>query len=122
MLDASPQSGSSTGEHDTVSVSVSTLGLVEGEYEGQVVITIPAAAHSEAVDVFLSVVKTWHSSIGGNTEDRLYSIDKVGTEAVRELGSRRLQIRVGAELVPSLTDQSQQAGGKALVVLFFSFL
>lgn len=55
-LSCSPSSGSSTGEHDTISVNYSTSGLSCGSYSGTITITDPAADNSpQTIGVNLTV-------------------------------------------------------------------
>jgi len=48
-LSENPTSGSSTGEHDTVAVSVNIAGMSAGDYSANVTITAPGASNSPQV-------------------------------------------------------------------------
>jgi predicted secreted protein len=48
-LSESPTSGSSTGEHDTVAVSVDIAGMSAGDYSANITITSPGASNSPQV-------------------------------------------------------------------------
>jgi hypothetical protein len=55
-LSVSPTSGSSTGEHDTITVSYDTSGLTAGTYNGTITITDTSATNSpQSVPVSLTV-------------------------------------------------------------------
>jgi len=55
-LSQNPTSGSSTGEHDTVAVSVDTTGMSAGDYSANITITADGASNSpQTVPVSLSV-------------------------------------------------------------------
>jgi len=55
-LGENPTSGSSTGEHDTVAVSVDITGMSAGDYSANITITAPGASNSpQTVPVSLSV-------------------------------------------------------------------
>jgi len=48
-LGENPTSGSSTGEHDTVVVSVSTTGMFDGDYSASITITADGASNSPQI-------------------------------------------------------------------------
>jgi hypothetical protein len=55
-LSCSPTSGSSTGEHDTITVNYSTTGLALGTYQGTITITAAGASNSpKTIPVTLEV-------------------------------------------------------------------
>jgi subtilisin-like proprotein convertase family protein len=54
----SPSSGTSTGEHDTITVNYETTGLAEGVYEAIIVIASPDAANSpQHISVAIDVIQ-----------------------------------------------------------------
>ncbi|MBU0677058.1 MAG: hypothetical protein KJ626_02990 [Verrucomicrobia bacterium] len=56
-LSASPVTGSSSGEHDTIQVLYHTAGLATGEYSAAITVTAPNAGDSPAnIDVSLTVL------------------------------------------------------------------
>ena len=58
-LSENSTSGSSTGEHDTVAVSVDTAGMSAGNYSANITITAPGVSNSpQTVPVSLHVAKT----------------------------------------------------------------
>ena len=58
-LSENPTSGSSTGEHDVVVVSVNTTGMSDGDYSASIIIAAPEASNSpQTVAVSLYIGKT----------------------------------------------------------------
>jgi len=58
-LSENPTSGSSTGEHDAVVVSVNTTGMSDGDYSASIIIAAPEASNSpQTVAVSLYIGKT----------------------------------------------------------------
>jgi hypothetical protein len=56
-LSGNPTSGSSTGEHDTVVLSVDITGISEGDYSTNITITAPGASNSpQVVPVSLHII------------------------------------------------------------------
>jgi len=58
-LSENPTSGSSTGEHDIVAVSLNTTGMATGDYSANITITAPGASNNpQIVPVSLHVIST----------------------------------------------------------------